>query len=182
MCASKRLLLKDLHPNRGGVLDVLGEIREGVVNNVETILSHFRAATQEDPWIRLPQEYHANNLHTVVVAVAELALRPSEGAPERCRSMLHAAAEHGEERLREGFDDSLLFRELYLLRTAIWHYVHQHPAGSSAEGFEAILRIDGALTLAVRASVRGFHRPTYETRGEWPHVIDGMECEWNARP
>lgn len=101
---------------------------------------------------------------------------------ELCRTLLHRAAAHGEMRLEQGLPDALLFQELYLARESLWTYIKEHDPDYGGLRSEAILRIDMALSLAAKASLRGYHRPAFEARGEWPQVIDQLLEEWAPPP
>jgi hypothetical protein len=96
--------------------------------------------------------------------------------------MLHVAARHGETRLKQGFTEAILFEELYLLRQAIWRYIRDRQDRPASLASEAIIRIDAILSLAGKASLRGFHQPTYVKRGEWPKAVDDPISDWRAPP
>lgn len=162
-------------------MSVLHEIRDGIRGNTEAILQQFDAVIEQEPWIHLPRGYRFNFLEELIQLVAELAL--SSGADQEvCRRMLHAAARHGESRLKQAFPDAVVYQEFYLLRQAIWSYIRRYHDGGTQLAFEAIVRIDTALSLAAKASLRGFHRPVFEQRGTWPQTLDDLAAEWEPLP
>jgi len=163
-------------------MHVFNELQEGIAGSAREILGHLDEVTEEDPWIHLPRDYSINHLADVVEPMTTLALTRS-GDRELCRRMLHIAAAHGEKRLEQGYPDSLIFQEFPMLRQSIWRYIRRfHDDNTGAHAFEAMVRIDAALALATKASLRGFHRPTFEARGRWPDTIDELATEWKALP
>lgn len=158
------------------------ELQEGIAGSVREILGHLDAVTEEDPWIHLPRDYRLNHLADVVEPMTTLALTRSADA-ELCRDMLHLAAARGEKRLEQGYPDSLIFQEFPMLRQALWRYIRRfHDGNHDPRSFEAMVRIDAALALATKASLRGFHRPVFEARGRWPETIDELATEWKPLP
>lgn len=162
-------------------MGVFREVREGIRENAESILSHFYELTEEEPWVKLPRDFRVDALPELTVAVADLALGRTQGEA-LCRRVLEVGVSHGEHRLKRGFPESLLFHEHYLLRKAIWRYIREHHQRDAKLIGEAIVRIDSALSLAVRASLRGFHRPAFEHLGRWDAAIDDLRNEWQELP
>ena len=152
------------------------EIRDDIRANTSQILTRFEALTQRDPWIHLPRDYWLDMLSEVVPRLADAALG-EPGDEEAVRLLLQAAVGHGEHRLRDGFPESLIFHEYYLLRAALWDHL---CAGAHAPGQRqaAIMRIDVLVTLAVRGSTRGYHRAVFEAQGRWGEVVEDLVSEW----
>ncbi|HEV2149359.1 MAG TPA: hypothetical protein VGR37_18295 [Longimicrobiaceae bacterium] len=163
-------------------MSALDEIRTGIQENIPAILGRFHTVVRdEDPWMLLPEARRTDHFGELILHVTEVAL--GEGRrEERVRQMLHTAARHGEERLADGFPEALVFREHYLLRQALWSYVREMHDGDSPLAFEAVARIDTSLSLSTKASLRGFHRPTYEAQGRWPECIDALVSDWRTLP
>lgn len=153
------------------------QLLDGIRQNVPEIVEDWTKVCGEEPWMHLPGDLRTDELPVLVRSVAEVALR---GAFDEhvCREKLYAAARHGERRHAQGFQESVLFREFYLLRQAIWRYLMEHHHGATGEAFEAILRMDFAVSLAAKAAIRGYYRAVYERKGRWPAVIDEMVDEW----
>lgn len=152
------------------------EIHESITSNVPEILRQFDSLTGEEPWIMLPREYRTDELGQVLARAADLSLE-SPGDPEACLRMLRSAAQHGEQRLKQGFSELLLFQEHHLLWQSTWNYV-QHRFSGTRIAMNAVMRIDTALALASKASLRGYHRPMYEELGRWPEIVDKLASEW----
>lgn len=162
-------------------MDTVRDVTESVTEHIPEVLRHFDAVTRDEPWIHLPADYRSGNLGEVIRLCCLLALR-SPGDRELCKTLLHTAAAHGEDRLEQGLPDSFLFQELYLARESIWTYIIEHHDRRSGLVAEAILRIDMTLSLASKAALRGYHRPAFTRRGEWPRVIDDLVGEWRPPP
>ena len=161
---------------------VFEEIRSGIHAHVPQLLQEFVDATKDEPWIHLPADFKTDNLAGVLRHVVDLALTDADTAGS-CRNVIDEGSQHGEIRLRHGFPDSLVFQEYYILRTLIWNYIRKyHQAQNSEFAFEAIVRVDAAVTLATKASIRGFHRPAFEEQGRWPECLVALEDEWQALP
>jgi hypothetical protein len=157
------------------------EICERVGGDVPGVLRRFEATTRQEPWIHLPEGYRSEHLGEVIALACQLALqRPQD--EEVCRQLLHTAARHGESRLHQGLPDSLLFQELYLARESLWVYLREQYGRGSQLVAEAVLRVDTALSLASKAAIRGYHRPAFEARGQWPSTIDLLVGEWFPPP
>lgn len=162
-------------------MDAFRTISDSVTEHIPEVLQQFDTVTEQEPWINLPAGYRTNYLGGVIAMATSLALlRP--GDAELCEKMLYLAAHHGETRLEQGLSDSIIFQELYLIRESLWTYIKQFHEQHSGLRAEAIVRIDMALSLAAKASLRGYHRPAFEKRGEWPKVVDRLVREWAPPP
>lgn len=157
----------------------LEEIRTAIHDDVGEILRHFESATFQEPWIHLPADFRLDHLGELAMRIADLALgEDDEDETDRCRKLVQAAAAHGEQRLRDGFQESLLFHEHYLMLNSLWDFLQSRLPPEIA--FTAIIRIDAAITHAARASIRGFHRVAYEDQGEWPECIEALVGRWQT--
>jgi hypothetical protein len=83
---------------------------------------------------------------------------------ERHRAKVFAAAEHGRQRRKAGFNDDVVFHEYYGIRNALWSIVK--PRYSDERGAQAMLRMDTAISVALRASLVGFHEQDFHDRAE----------------
>lgn len=170
-----------MHLLRTERMNTFEKISGSITEHIPEVLQRFNVVTEQDPWIHLPADYRVNCLGEVIEMAATLALR-APGDRTLCTRMLHSAADHGQTRLKQGLPDSILFRELYMVRESLWSYMKEEHAEDSAMVAEAIVRVDTVLSLASKASLRGYHRPTFEERGTWPKVIDELVGEWNPPP
>lgn len=144
-------------------------VRSALSRRRPEIIAAFTAATDQEPWDRLPTHERINYLANLIIPFTNFALLPRSDR-DSCRRTLHIAARHGERRSEQGFSDETLFQDLYHFRSAI---CSQLKNLDSSEVFtEAVLRIDKLVSLASLAALRGYYRSDYEARGEWPDVID----------
>ena len=98
---------------------------------------------------------------------------------EAHRQKVDAAAEHGEHRLRMGVPEDALITEYGLLRYVITRFVREHFPTPEAQ--KAILRLSTSTTIALAASLWGYHRNELEGRQEWPKALDQLADSWLAR-
>jgi hypothetical protein len=162
-------------------MDTIRLVSESITEHIPDVLRHFDLVTAQEPWIHLPSDYRAGAIGEVIRLACLLALQ-APGDQALCRRLLDAAARHGEDRLEQGLPDSFLFQELYLARESIWNYIVEKHDRRSGMVAEAILRIDMALSLAAKASLRGYHKPAFVRRGSWPGVVDELLSEWRPPP
>jgi hypothetical protein len=145
------------------------EICEDIKQHVSQVLLEWEELVREQPWYSLPAEHRIDSLPDVVVGLVEAALcNPSdEGAH---RQKVEAAAEHGFHRREQEIPESLIFTEYHLLRLAIWRYLsRRYPPSDRIT--QAMLRIDGAITVATNASLWGYYRPEIEALGKWEEGV-----------
>lgn len=148
------------------------EIGEDIKEHVAEVLEEWERLVRGQPWYSLPAEHRVNNLPNVLRALAHAALcAPGDAAARRRK--VEEAASHGNHRRMQGIPESLILTEYHLLRLAIWNYlVRAHGASELTAG--AIMRIDGAITLATNASMWGYHRPEIEGLGKWQDGVEKM--------
>jgi hypothetical protein len=137
---------------------------------VPEILAAWQAVASEEPWMTLPDHQRFDSLPDVLRGLLDAAIcQPNERTVYRAH--VEAAAKHGTDRRTQGFPHDLILTEFYLLREAVWRVVrHRYPTDAGT----AILRIDNALTTALRASLLGYHRGPLEGQGHWPAAIDQL--------
>ncbi len=162
-------------------MDTIHGVSESITGHIPEVLGHFAIVTEQEPWIHLPRDYQTGRLGEMIRLCCLLALEAPHDL-DLCRALLHSAASHGEDRLERGLPDSFLFQELYVARESIWTYIIRHHDRRSGLVAEAILRIDMTLSLASKAALRGYHRPSFVRRGDWPRVIDELVSEWRPPP
>lgn len=162
-------------------MGTLKTTREEITEHIPEVLRQFNAATEQEPWIHLPPDYRVVFLGELMAFAADLALGDTADA-ELCRRMLHTAVRHGEARLSQGFPDSLIYHEYHLLRQAFRSYLREHHDAGDLLVSEAIIRVDAALSLASKGSLRGYHRSAFQERGRWPQAIEELVGEWRPLP
>jgi hypothetical protein len=137
--------------------------------HVAEIIAEWEHLVREQPWFMLPPDHRVNDLPHVVIGLVESALcSPTDERSHR--QSVDAACRHGTSRRQQEVPEHLMFTEYHLLRQAIWH--HLSRTFPPAETADAILRIDGAITLATNASMWGYHRPEIEAQGKWEEGIE----------
>jgi hypothetical protein len=143
-------------------------IAENHVLLAKRIVAEWREIGEAEVWLGLPPSMQFDHLPEVIAALADVALcRDFErGACERA---LRLSALHGEHRQTEGFPEHSVYAEYHLLRRSMWHFLYETVAPEAAA--HGVSRIDVAITLATMAALRGFHRATFEQRGEWPAAL-----------
>lgn len=156
----------------------LATVGDAIKAHLPEILADLRAScASRPPWCDVPPDDQLNNLGGVICGLVDVALGDSDD-PEIRMGEARAAAEHGEHRLRIGFAEDLLFTEYKLIRHVLWRFLHSNVPSTVAH--HAAVRLDAAASVATLASLRGFHRPEFEARGEWPRVIEQLADRWPA--
>lgn len=139
------------------------------------IVSLWQQAADEEPWILLPDHDRIDFLPAVIERVAAAALGPV--SDRTClRSLIAAGAKHGDDRRRQGITDTVLLGETHLLRRAIWSWIRGQEL-EPAEETTAIMRLDVMMSLAMRASLLGYHREQLDARGKWPAALERLVDE-----
>ncbi len=109
----------------------------------------------------------AGELATVLQAMA-VALRPRP-VPGAVDLFIETAAAHGARRRAQGVHEACLFEEYDHLGTAVPHGLRACEITPLAP--EDLLALEGGLTTAILAGLRGFHRGEFERRGTWADVM-----------
>jgi hypothetical protein len=73
--------------------------------------------------------------------------------------------------------ETAIFQDYEDLRARIWDRV-RHSRLRPSVAADMILSLDAAISLAIAASLRGFHREVLSRSGDWSHVIDGLVWDW----
>lgn len=105
----------------------------------------------------------ANVLHAMSVA-----LRP-RAMPGAVDHFIETAAAHGARRQAQGVHEACLFEEYDHLGTAVPDGLRACDIAPLAP--EDLLALEGGLTTAILAGLRGFHRGEFERRGTWADVL-----------
>ena len=105
----------------------------------------------------------ANVLHAMSVA-----LRP-RAMPGAVDHFIETAAAHGARRRAQGVHEACLFEEYDHLGKAVHDGLRACDTAPLAP--EDHLALEGGLTTAILAGLRGFHRGEFERRGTWADVL-----------
>ena len=160
---------------RFAYMQSLDEVSASIKAHIPEILQDLQASCEREPWIDLPAEDRLNNLAKVTSSLVDAAF--GSGADRRLRlEEAYASAEHGEHRLQMGFEEELLFTEFTLLKQALSRFLKANAPFPLAQ--QVSVRLDSASSLATIASIRGYHRPQIQARGEWPQTLDHLVDNW----
>ena len=150
------------------ILDSAEDLAAGIV-------AEWRVIGRDEVWLALPENMDFDHLPDVLRALAR-ATFVSELDRGLAREVTAASAKHGSDRQEQGFQESYLYTEYMLLRRSMWELFREHLA--PPEAYDAIVRVDALISLSTLACLRGFHRSTYEERGDWPATLERLLDEW----
>jgi len=125
--------------------------------------------------VALCESDRVGDLAAVLRAMAA-ALRPSCEGAGTVDDFIETAAAHGARRREQGVRESCLFEEYDLLGSAIPHALRGCP-GVPHLSSEELVSLEGGLTTAILAGLRGFHRGEFERRGAWSETIARVVSE-----
>jgi hypothetical protein len=117
----------------------------------------------------------AGDLDKVLRAMAA-AFRPVGDGIGTVDDFIETAAAHGARRREQGLGESCLFEEYDLLGTALPRALRTCP-GSPHLSPDELVSLEGGLTTAILAGLRGFHRGEFERRGAWPETLARVVSE-----
>ena len=129
-------------------------IAEHILESLDEVIGRWITLQIHEPWVQLPLPDVVDHLPAVITSLVRASLSEPTDL-ERHRVKVAAAAEHGRQRRRAGFHDDVIFQEYYGIRNALWSVVK--PRYADARASEAMLRMDSAISVALRASLLGFH-------------------------
>ena len=147
-------------------------IATSIQERTEEVLEEWDQLTRREPWLALPEVFDLNHLPEVIRGLVAAALA-SPGDRDALAEKVWAAAQHGQDRLEQGFPEHLIFTEYHVLRRSLWRFIERNH-GHSLKHYEAIARLDAATTLATSASLLGYHRAALEKRGDWPAAVERL--------
>ncbi|HEX7977499.1 MAG TPA: hypothetical protein VF461_02795 [Gemmatimonadaceae bacterium] len=113
------------------------------------------------------QSDRAGDLADVLRAICT-ALQPDPAAGA-IDAFIEVAAAHGARRRVQGVHEACLFEEYDFLGTAVPHALRECRVAPLTP--EDLLTLEGALTTAILAGLRGYHRGEFERRGIWADVL-----------
>ena len=134
---------------------------------IPAILAEWGRAAAEGELRALCDEDRVGDLAAVLRAMSvALRPRPVAGAVDH---FIETAAAHGARRRAQGVHEACLFEEYDYLGTAV-------PTGlrvceTTPLAPEDLVALEGGLTTAILAGLRGFHRGEFERRGTWDEVL-----------
>jgi hypothetical protein len=129
-------------------------IADHILASVDEVIGAWIALQLHEPWVQLPSPDVVDHLPAVITNMVRASLSEPSNL-DRHRDKVHAAAEHGRQRRKAGFDDEVIFQEYYGIRNALWTLIR--PRYPDTRAAEAMLRMDTAISVALRASLVGFH-------------------------
>ena len=115
------------------------------------------------------------DLEEVLRAMAA-AFRPVRDGMGTVDDFIETAAGHGARRRAQGVAESCLFEEYDLLGSALPLALGTCP-GVSPLTAEELVVLEGGLTTAILAGLRGFHRGEFERRGPWHETLARVVSE-----
>ena len=148
--------------------------------HIERIKLKWHELAEDDPWLgTIPTEERWDSLPDALAGLFNSTLCRADSRDPH-REHVTGAVKHGADRRRQGSPPDVIFREYAMLREAIWRHV-RGLSGTRGE-IDAVLLIDGAISLATRASIVGYHQEDFVATGRWDdmvsHLID--ESTWAA--
>jgi hypothetical protein len=139
----------------------------------DDVLQDWKELIGRRPWLEPPQQFTVDHLPQLIDALVAAATCAADASAPR-KAVVRFGLKHGDTRREADFPDHVLFKELHLLREAIWEGMKRRHGGDTA-AYEAISRIDATITAATRASLHGFHRDEWDDEDVESLV---MECPW----
>ena len=134
---------------------------------IPAILAEWGRAAAAGELRALCHEDRVGDLAVVLRAMSG-ALRP-RAVPGAVDQFIEAAAAHGARRRAQGVHEACLFEEYDYLGTAVPHGLRVCETAPLSP--EDIVALEGSLTTAILAGLRGFHRHEFERRGTWADVM-----------
>jgi len=134
---------------------------------IPAILDEWGRAAAEGELRTLCDEDRVGDLAVVLRAMSTaLHPRPRPGAVDH---FIEIAAAHGARRRAQGLHEACLFEEYDFLGAAVPHGLRACRTPPLAP--EDLVALEGGLTTAILAGLRGFHRGEFERRGTWAEVL-----------
>jgi hypothetical protein len=135
---------------------------------IPTILDEWARRARGSEIESICAEEREGNLAEVLRAMS-LALGPHQPGSRAVDEFIETAAVHGARRRSQGIRETCLFEEYDLLGAAMPHAMRACQEGPLAP--EDLLMLEGGLTTAILAGLRGFHRGELERRGPWTDTL-----------
>ena len=135
---------------------------------IPTILDEWSRRTMGSELDAICEMDRAGDLADVLRALAD-ALRPLHAGSRAVDDFIEVAAAHGARRRAQGVQEGCLFVEYELLGATVPHALRSCDDRPLAA--EDLASLEGGLTTAILAGLRGFHRGEFERRGPWNETL-----------
>jgi hypothetical protein len=112
-----------------------------------------------------------------VLGTMSVALDPHGPGSHAVDAFIETAAAHGARRHAQGIGEACLFEEYEMLGVALPHALRRCEDAEGPLAPEDLLTLEGGLTTAILAGLRGFHRGEFERRGAWPEAMARVMSE-----
>jgi hypothetical protein len=112
-----------------------------------------------------------------VLRAMSVALGPHHPGSRAVDDFIETAAAHGARRHAQGIRETCLFEEYDLLGAALPHALRACQDEDGPLSPEEVLALEGGLTTAILAGLRGFHRVEFERRGPWTDTLARVVTE-----
>ncbi|CAN5686416.1 hypothetical protein BH23GEM10_BH23GEM10_03440 [soil metagenome] len=151
-------------------------LRDNATPIAQQTLKDWDALVEREPWHGLPQGLDMDHLPQLIACLVDASLLTFFGIDERS-ALAENAVKHGQHRFDEGVTEDVLQREYEVLRWGLWRRAKQQAPPRSAS--EAIIRLDSAMTFALGATLRGYHRDAIEETTDWSTALARYIAEWS---
>jgi hypothetical protein len=142
---------------------------------IPTVLEEWGRRARFGELEALCESERIGGLQDVLRAMAA-AFDPSREGTGTVDDFIEAAAAHGARRRSQGVGESCLFEEYELLGTALPLALRTCPDVLDLTP-EELVSLEGGLTTAILAGLRGFHRGEFERRGAWHETLARVVSE-----
>jgi hypothetical protein len=152
-----------------GRLDMSARLSDVLERCIPLILTEWGRHARSGELERLCESDRAGDLAAVLRTMAA-ALRPLREGQGVVDDFIETAAAHGARRRAQGVGERCLFEEYDLLGTALPIALRSCPNEAPLSP-EELVSLEGGLTTAILAGLRGFHRGEFERRGAWTEAL-----------
>ncbi|HEV7992199.1 MAG TPA: hypothetical protein VGP25_10255 [Gemmatimonadaceae bacterium] len=136
---------------------------------IPSVLDAWGRRARAGELAQLCEADRVGELGSVLRAMASALRPPSEGSGA-VDEFIETAAAHGAHRRAQGVGESCLFEEYDLLGSTLPLALRTCPDAPMLSP-EELVSLEGGLTTAILAGLRGFHRGEFERRGAWPETL-----------
>lgn len=143
---------------------------------IPTILDEWARRARGSELESIAAADREGDLADVLRAMSE-ALDPRQPGARAVDDFIETAAAHGAKRQAQGIHETCLFEEYDLLGAAVPHALRVCQDADGPLAPEDLLTLEGGLTTAILAGLRGFHRCEFERRGPWTDTLARVVSE-----
>lgn len=140
---------------------------------IPEILTAWQALAAREPWHRLPTGDHLQQLAELLHPLLHVAGGGDD--PGLHAAYTRIAAEVGRRRREDAVSREALFGDFHLLRHAVWATLRERVAGEAAT--LAIMRVDVAISVCIRAALLGYHQPEIGVGERWGELMEQVARE-----